>query len=276
MLRVDSRCARGKPGIMSTATLGVLSLALIVMLGSAPGVASAQGFGKWGGPIDPDALQILKGMTDYLGGLQQFSMHTENTYDDVLATGQKIQFHFSSNVVIERPNKLFAERADGGPDRRYFYDGTTLVLYDTQSGFFSVVAAPDNLDDLLHFASDSLNLVPPAGDLIYSNAFQLLTATITSGFVVGEDVIGGVKCHHLAFTSPLVDWQVWVADGDKPLPYKYVLTTMDDPTQPQFATTVSKWNTSPEIAGGTFTFDPPATAVEVEFLAVGASGESAD
>jgi len=267
----NPHCARGKPGIVSAAGLGVVSLALVFALGSAPGVASAQGFGKWGGPIDPDALQILKGMTDYLGGLQQFSLHTENTYDDVLATGQKIQFHFSSDVVIQRPNKLFAERTDGGADRLYYYDGETLVLYDAKSGFFSVIAVPDTLDAFLHFASDSLNLVPPAGDLMYSNAFQLLTANITSGFVVGEDVIGGVTCHHLAFTSPLVDWQVWVADGDQPLPYRYVLTTMDDPTQPQFMTTISKWNTSPEITDEIFEFDQPATAVEVEFVGGGGS-----
>ena len=69
--------------------------------------------GKWGGAIDPDALQILKGMTDYLGSLQRFTMHTENIYEDVLETGQKIQFHFSSSIVVQRPDKLRAERVDG-------------------------------------------------------------------------------------------------------------------------------------------------------------------
>jgi hypothetical protein len=251
---------------------------MALALGSAPGVASANGSwgaGKWGGAIDPDALQILKGMTDYLGSLQRFSMHTENSFEDVLATGQKIQFHFSSNIVAQRPDKLRVERLDGQAPHLFVYDGATLVMYEAEKGFFATMDAPDNLDDLLHFARDSLDIVPPTGDMVFSNAFELLTAGLSSGFVVGKTVIGGVSCHHLAFTTPVVDWQVWVAEGDKPLPVKYVLTTRDDPTQPQFETVISEWNTDPDIDDGAFEFDPPATAMEIDIVMVDAGVASA-
>ena len=49
----NARCARGKARIASVAGLGVFSLTLILALGSAPGLASAQGFGKWGGRSIP-------------------------------------------------------------------------------------------------------------------------------------------------------------------------------------------------------------------------------
>ena len=273
MLRSFSRFARGKPGARTVAGLGVLAVAMAVALGSAPGVASAGGSqftGRWGGPIDPDALQILKGMTNYLGGLQQFGMHTENTYEDVMETGQKIQFGFSTNIVVQRPDKIRAERIEGTAHQLFIYDGAKLYLHEAKGGFFATVDVPDNIDDFLHFARDSLDLVPPAGDMVFSNAFELLTAGITSGFVVGEAEIGGVRCYHLAFTTPVVDWQVWIAEGDKPLPYKYVLTTRDDPAQPQFVTMISNWNTDPKIADGTFEFDPPATAMEIDFIRVDA------
>jgi len=263
-MRSDSRCARG--------ILGVFAVAMVVALGSAPGVASAgesQFTGRWGGPIDPDALQVLKGMTDYLGSLQQFTMHTENTYEDVLATGQKIQFGFSTNIVVQRPNKIRAERIKGTAHQLFIYDGTKLSIHEAGGDFFAKVDAPDNIDDFLHFARDRLDLVPPVGDMVFSNAFELLTAGMTSGFVVGEAEIAGVRCYHLAFTTPVVDWQVWIAEGDKPLPYKYVLTTRDDPAQPQFTTMISNWNAKPKIADGTFEFDPPSTAMEIDFIHVG-------
>ena len=266
MMRSDSRCARG--------ILGVFVVAMVVALGSAPGVVSAgesQFAGRWGGPIDPDALQILKGMTDYLGGLQQFTMHTENTYEDVLATGQKIQFGFSTNIVVKRPNKIRAERTEGTAHQLFIYDGAKLSIHEAGGDFFAKVDVPDNIDDFLHFARDRLDLVPPAGDMVFSNAFELLTAGMTSGFVVGEAEIGGVRCYHLAFTTPVVDWQVWIAEGDKPLPYKYVLTTRDDSAQPQLVTMISNWNTDPKIAGGTFEFDPPETAMEIDFIHVDGS-----
>jgi hypothetical protein len=266
MSRTDSRFARVKPGVTIVATLGVLT----VLVAFAPGSAAhdVQVGGKWGGPIDPDALQILKGMTDYLGSLQQFAMHTENTYEDVLATGQKIQFGFSGDVVVQRPDKLRTERVDGTAHQLFIYDGAKLSIHEAGGDFFAAIDVPDNIDDFLHFARDGLGIVPPAGDIIFSNAFELLTAGVISGFVVGETEIGGIRCYHLAFTTPVVDWQVWVAQGDKPLPVKYVLTTRDDPAQPQFVTTISAWNTEPNIAAGTFEFDPPDGAMEIDFVRV--------
>jgi hypothetical protein len=258
------------------AGLGVVAAVVVALASVAPGTVDAgQTVGKWGGSIDPDALQILKGMTDYLGSLQQFTMHTENTYEDVLATGQKIQFGFSTNIVVQRPDKIRAERTDGTAHQLFIYDGAKLSAYESGAEFFATVDVPDNIDDFLHFARDGLDLVPPAGDMVFSNAFELLTAGVTSGFVVGEAEIGGVRCHHLAFTTPVVDWQVWIAEGAKPLPYKYVLTTRDDPAQPQFVTMISNWNTDPKIADETFDFDPPATAMEIDFVRADAGAASA-
>ena len=243
MSRSISRVARGLPKFVTGTRLAALVVATAVALGS-PGLGTARAgevpeTGTWQGAIDPDALQILKRMTDHLGSLQRFSLHTENTYDDVLETGQKIQSQFSSSIVVQRPDKLRADRTDGVTHRIFVYDGTTLSVHDDLNSAYATVAAPDNLDDLLHFARDALDLVPPAGDMVFSNAFELLTAGITSGNVIGKAFIGGVSCDHIAFTTQVVDWQVWVADGDDPLPYKYVLTTRDYPAQPQCITLVS-------------------------------------
>lgn len=264
MFRSHLRSARGTPRLKPLAAFALVGA--LVLLPASPDAAQVSG--KWGGAIDPDALQVLKGMTDYLAGLEAFSLHTENTYEDVLETGQKFQFAFSSDAVVQRPDKLLVERTDGMTDHLVLYDGETLSTYHVEDGFYATVSAPDNLDDTLHFARDVLGLVPPAGDMMFTNAFELLTANITSGIVVGQAVVGGVMCNHLAFTSPYVDWQVWVADGDAPLPYKYILTTKDDPAQPQFVTWMSDWEVVLEHADGTFVFEAPASAVEVDFIVV--------
>ena len=239
----------------------VLALAVV-------GSVAAASAGTPTAHADPAALKALKRMTDYLAGLESFSMHTANSYEDVLESGQKIQFNFSSSVVIDRPNKLRAERTDGMVRQLLIYDGATLAVYEGSHDLYATVATPDNLDALLHFARDALDLVPPVGDLVFTNAFDLLTAGVTSGMVVGKAVIGGVSCDHLAFTTPVVDWQVWVADGDKPLPYKYVLTTRDDPAQPQFISVISDWNTDPVIPEGAFGFTAPPTATKTEFVRI--------
>jgi hypothetical protein len=216
--------------------------------------------------VEPEALKILKKMTDYLGSLQRFSVGTENMLEDVLMSGQKIQYDFSASVVIQRPNKIRAERTGYRFNQLLVYDGKTLSIFNKEDNYYAVAAAPDNIDDLLHFARDTLDIVPPTGDMVFTNAFDLLTAGITSGGVVGKAMIGGIACDHLAFSTPIVDWQVWIADGDKPLPYKYVLTTKDDPVHPQYIVLMHNWNVAPQVNDTMFKFTPPKGAKETEFI----------
>jgi hypothetical protein len=224
--------------------------------------------------VDPAATQILRRMTDYLGKLQRFSLDTQNTFEVVLESEQKIQFDLAASVVIQRPNKLRAERKGDLVSQVVVYDGKTLTIYDPQDNYYAVADAPDNLDDALNFARDVLDIVPPSGDMVYTNAFELLTAQVTSGMVVGKAMIGGVRCDHLAFGGPVVDWQVWIADGDQPLPRKYVITTKDDPALPQYLVLMSNWNVAPKLNDSMFRFTPPPGAKQTEFLRLDTGGTS--
>lgn len=224
--------------------------------------------------VDPDAARILKRMTDYISGMQRFSLHTVTMLEEVLESGQKIQHDLSATMVIQRPNKLQAKQTGFRFDQKFFYDGKTLTIYNEQDNYYASVAAPDNIDALLHFARDELDIVPPTGDIVFTNAFDLLTASVTSGWVVGKAVVDGVECDHLAFTGPLVDWQIWIADGERPLPYKYVLTTNDDPAYPEYIVLMSDWDVSPEVNDAMFEFTPPRDAKETELMPMdpGAAG----
>jgi hypothetical protein len=248
-------------------TLTLRTFAVSLALGAAaflvivPGGARAES-----AAVDPAATQTLRRMTDYVGSLQQFSVHTQSTVEVVLDSGEKIQFDSSSDVKVRRPDRLRAERTGDLVSQVVVYDGKTLAIHNPGDGYYAFVDAPPTIDEMLHFARDSLDLVPPVGDLVYQNSFELLTATATSGMVVGKSVIDGVRCDHLAFRNPVVDWQVWIADGDTPLPYKYVITTRDDPERPQYAVVMSDWNVTPKLDDGLFQFAPPADARRTEFL----------
>jgi hypothetical protein len=89
---------------------------------------------------------------------------------------------------------------------------------------------------------------------------------VTQGFVVGKAVVEGVRCDHLAFRAPHVDWQIWVQEGTQPLPRKLVITTRDQPNGPQFSVTVTKWNLKPAFTAQTFAFKAPSGAKKVDFV----------
>jgi hypothetical protein len=79
-----------------------------------------------------------------------------------------------------------------------------------------------------------------------------------------------VPVHHLAFRTPSIDFQVWVQDGDKPLPRKYVITTKWMTGAPQNGVELTDWNLAPRIDDTVFTFTPPAGARKIDFLRAGA------
>jgi hypothetical protein len=231
--------------------LGALALTAVVSM--------EVGRRTWtGSHADPAADDRLSGRSPAQPG------HAEHA-DEVLDTGQKIQYD-------PRPASRFSGRTRCGRAKGdlvsqvVIYDGKTLAVYNRSNNYYAVAAAPDNIDDALHFARDALDIVPPSGDLIYSNAFDLLTAQVTSGMVVGKSMIGGVKCDHLAFGGPVVDWQIWIADGDKPLPLKYVITTKDDPAQPQYMVLMSNWKVAPKLNDAMFKFTPPQGAKKTDFI----------
>ena len=174
--------------------------------------------------VDPVAVQILQRMTNYLVSLQQFTVHTQTTLEDLLESGHRVDFDISANVIVSRPNKLRAERRGDLVDQVFYYDGKTLTLHNPSDKVYATEPAPGTIEELLDFARESLGLIVPVADLVYRNAFPLLMQDVNFAKVVDKAVIGGVKCDHLVFSRPGVDFQVWVAADGRPLPYKYVVT----------------------------------------------------
>ena len=206
-------------------------------------------------------------MTDYMSKLQQFGVHTESTLEYWLDSGQRIDYDVAANVIVRRPNKVRAARVGELIDQRFYYDGKTLTLYRPSDGVYATVPAPGTIEEVLDYTREELGLVIPVEDLVYRNSFAILMQNVTSALVVGKSVIGGVTCDHLAFGRSDVDLQIWVADGDQPLPCKYIVT---DPRTPPVSTVtvMSDWNLDPAVADAEFKFVPPAGATRIEFIPI--------
>jgi hypothetical protein len=238
-------------------------------------VVASAGARPPGAAVDPAATAVLQRMTDYLGSLQQFSVRTQNTLEDLLDAGQRVDYDVSASVTISRPNKLRAEREGDLVSQVFYYDGKTLTLYDPDQKVYATEPAPETIEGMLDFARESLGLIVPAADLVYGNAYPLLMEGVTSAVVVGKSVINGVKCDHLAFSRPGVDFQVWVATEGQPLPYKYVVTDTGTPALLSVTTVMSDWAVGPAVAeDASFTFVPPEGAAGITFMRLDSSSTS--
>ncbi len=219
--------------------------------------------------VDAKADAVLRSMTQYMAGLKQFSAQTENSLEVVTAEGQKIQFTAPATLTVSRPDKLHAERRGDIVDQTFHYDGKSLTLFDPTTKYYATVPAPANIDAMLDFARTKLDVIAPGADLIDTRAYARLMQDVKAGTYLGLAVVGGHRCHHLAYRGAEVDWQLWVREGSQPLPCRYVITSKDVAGAPQFTLQIVKFDTAPKIDAAKFRFTPPAGAKPVEFLPVG-------
>lgn len=216
--------------------------------------------------IDPVALEKLRAMTDYLGSLQSFSVHTHNTLEELLDSGNRVDVDVSADIIVSRPDKLQATRSGDLVDQHFFYDGATLTLFNPTDQVYATEPAPPTIEEMLDLARESLGLDIPAADLIYGNAYELLTRELDLAMVVGASVIGGIRCDHLLFSRPGVDFQLWIGAEGTPLPYKYVVTDTGFYNHLSIGTVMSEWNTAPQTDNTLFRFEPPEATRRINFM----------
>ena len=189
----------------------IVAAAALATLAALPARAQPAG-------IDPKATAILKASTTYVAGLKRFTVDTRSDLEVVLTSGQRIEFGQLARMKVERPNRFRAERIGDLVAQEFIYDGKTLSLNDPVGRVFATVPAPATIEATLDFARTKLDIIAPAGDLVYADAYDILMKGVTSGFVVGEGFVDGVLCTHLAFRAPQTDWQIWIEAGKRPGP----------------------------------------------------------
>ena len=111
---------------------------------------------------------------------------------------------------------------------------------------------------------DKHNRPLPGADLLLSNVYDQLMPDVMEVRDLGSGVIGGTECDHLAFRSKEVDWQIWIAQGDRPSPCRYVITSKLVADGPQYSVQLRNWKTGGEVASDDFSFKAPADAKKVD------------
>jgi hypothetical protein len=93
-----------------------------------------------------------------------------------------------------------------------------------------------------------------------------LEKRITEIKYVELTTIAGKPADHLAARTADIDFQIWLAQGEQPLPLRVVLTYKKEVGQPQFRANLNDWNLAPKIDEAALAFSPPAGAETVPFM----------
>ena len=215
--------------------------------------------------VDAASIQALKDMGAFLMTLKRFQASTEVTGERVLADGQKLQHGATARLYVERPNRIRAMLHSARSEREIIYDGKTVTFYTPAQKYYSTVEFTETIGGLIDRLEERFGVQLPLQDLFLFGTPMARFDRIESAMNAGQDFIGNDLCDHYAFREGRIDWQIWIATGDKPLPRKIVITNRADEARPQSVSMID-WNLKPAFKDSVFKFTPPKGATKIDLV----------
>jgi len=213
--------------------------------------------------VDPSSVAALKRMSAYLQSLKTAEIVSESSLDVVTAEGQRVQLDGITGYKIRKPGFVITYVSDL-KTRSFYYDGKNFTVYAPILGFYATVPAPPTNREVLDTIYNNFGIALPLEDLFRWNDPDAVRAEkLKSGYKLGTATIAGVKTDHYVFREDEIDWEVWIQQGDQPLPRKVVIVDRTDPARPTFVSRLT-WNVNPPLNDADFTFQPNATDKPVE------------
>ena len=217
--------------------------------------------------LSEDAAKIMARMTEFIAAAPAFTLVSDTGHEVLQKNGQILEFGSQLTLAIQRPSRAIG-RFDSrdGDGSITVLDGSAIWVYSAKENIYDTALQPGDIDASLDFLAKQLGVPRQLGDFFSKDLTASLGSAVQSGYYVGESMISGVMCDHLALRSEKEDVQVWIARGAEPVPRRIVITYRQIEGQPQFWAQFTEWNFSPELPDTAFTFSPPEGARRIRFF----------
>lgn len=214
-----------------------------------PGDASTQANSS---ALEPKALDLLKAMSDRLAAAQTMTFTAISTYESPSRLGPSLTYTTSSEVTLQRPDKLQVISPGDGPASEFYYNGKTMMAYAPAENLLAVAEAPPTIDAALEAAYTSAAIYFPFTDVIVADPYGDIANSLKVAFYIGQSqVVGETTTDMIAIANDKVFAQVWIGASDH-LPRMIRAVYADDPLRLHHQVEFTDWQLDVPIAAGTF------------------------
>ena len=231
-------------------------------------VAGGWSWGQETDTVDPEAAKVVRQMSQYYQNMRGGQVEVTHTIAVDKPEGQQ-------NSVIEvratfrRPREILLALVDQAGKIEVVSNAEKMT---TSLSALNQYVTDDPLEDLSELATSPLmahfNAVTGRAlfilDLLEKDPYGKIMQDVSSLGLEPPEKIGGMSCHHLVFGQKDIDWEMWVAEGEKPL-LMQVSTDFSRAVNAQVVTTSAfdRWEVNHPPPSEVFTFSPPEGASEV-------------
>lgn len=209
---------------------------------------------------------ILKKVCNTLSTKQAFTVDVDITYDNVLDSGEKVQYSAFQQLWLKRPNQIKADYSGDERHTSFYYDGKTFTLLANKLKLYTNRPAPPTIDAAIGEIEEKYDVTIPLANLFVTDPCKKVIPVIKKSTYVGFDMVNRVPSYHFLFTGKDRDFQIWIDKDTDPVLQKIVITYKDLPGAPQYTAILSNWKFNPQIPAEIFNFRPPAGSGKIEFL----------
>jgi hypothetical protein len=215
--------------------------------------------------LEPKAIEILKAVSARLAAAKTLSFTAVTTYESPSIYGAPLAYTTTSEVAMQRPDKLRVVTAGDGPATEFYYDGKAMMLYAPAENLVAVAEAPGTLDAMFEALYDTSGTYYPFSDYLTANPWADVSKNLTLAFYIGPSVVvGGVPTEMVAYESDGVFVQLWVGKQDR-LPRMARAVYFDDPLQLRHQVELSNWKVDAPLAAEGFTSAKAKAADRIGF-----------
>ncbi len=212
---------------------------------------------------EADAKRLLKAMSDYMVSQDNISFGFDASLEVVTKDNQKLALVSSGTINLDRPGKIHATRNGGHAGIEVIFDGEKVTLFGKNENRFTEIEVPGTIDNFVDQMRNKYHMPMPAADLVMSKPYEQLMDGVTDVKDLGSGIVDGKECNYLAFRKEKTDWQIWIAQGDKPYPCRYSITSKDIAHSPQYTIQLRNWATGQSVASSDFQFKNLTNAKKV-------------
>jgi hypothetical protein len=262
-------------------------LALSLLLAGSVGAQQAQAATKTAKPaktssrvaapapkpvLESRAIDLLKGMSGRLAAARSMAFTATVMYEAPSLLGPALAYTTSSDVLMQRPDKLRVLTRGDGPASEFYYDGKTMTAFAPAENLVAVAAAPATVDATLKAAFESAAIYFPFSDVLLADPYKNIAEGLTNAFYIGQSkVVGGTVTNMLVFVNDYVFVQIWIGAEDQ-LPRMLRAVFRDDPLRLRHQLELANWQLDPAVPADAFASSKTVGAAAIAFAHPAAPG----
>jgi hypothetical protein len=215
--------------------------------------------------LEPKAMEILKAASDRLAAARTMRFTAVISYESPSRLGPPLVYTTTSEVTLQRPDKLRVITPGDGPASEFYYDGKTMMAFEPAANLVAVAEAPPTIDAALKAAYDNAAIYFPFTDVIVADPYKDLADGLKHAFYIGQSrVVGGTTTDMVAIVNKWVFEQIWIGADDK-LPRKARAVFLADPSRLRHEIEFSQWQLDPAVPAEAFASSSATSAPRIAF-----------